>query len=103
MKIKIGHLEWRVVLNSEALDHDYGKCNDTKCEIHISGEQNDREFVSTLLHEMMHATFYAYGLRNKYKEDDEEHICGTVANGLAQAFCENKKLIKLLKEKIDNG
>jgi Zn-dependent peptidase ImmA (M78 family) len=104
MKLKIGHLEVKVILDSGHLDGELGKFNDVKSELHVGRDLSPREFVSTLLHEIMHATAYAYGLRSHLlkDKDSEEIICETLGNGLAQALCENRELIKLLKSKVEN-
>lgn len=105
MKLKIGHLEVKVILDSKYLGDEIGKFDDRVAELHVAGDLGEREFVATLIHEILHAITYSYGLRATLlkEQDDEEHICEVFGNGLAQAFCENKSLINLLKEKITNG
>lgn len=49
--------------------------------------------LHTLLHELMHAIHYEYGMHNT-EDVNEEFICDTVGHGFAQIFMDNPKLLE---------
>ena len=53
--------------------------------------------TNTLLHEILHAIFYQYGLCEDVG-DKEEKIVNTTANGLSSVFVDNPWLIDYIKK-----
>lgn len=47
----------------------------------------------TLLHEIMHAVFYEYGIQ---PQDDEERTIRVMSTGLTQVFLDNPEIGKFL-------
>jgi hypothetical protein len=61
--------------------------------------ENDQIEAETLLHEILHAIWSAWGLRDN-KRDDQERIVSTLSVGLATVFSANARLVTYLKEKL---
>ena len=55
--------------------------------------------ANTLLHEILHAIVYQYGLAEDIK-DKEEKIVNTLTNGLSAVFIDNPWLLDYLKDKV---
>ena len=53
--------------------------------------------AETLLHELLHAIYWAMGIRPK---DTEERIIGLMSTGLAMAIRDNPKLFQWLSEAL---
>jgi hypothetical protein len=64
--------------------------------IEIRSGQGPREEANTLIHEVLHAICYAYGLRLPFEE--EERIVNAVANGLCDFLARNPELVQYLTE-----
>ena len=59
-----------------------------------------KEMVSTLLHEIQHVILYNTGLHNLVDADMEEVLCDNFANSMAEVF-KNELLVDLIKENQD--
>tara|TARA_Y100001963_G_scaffold45434_1_gene64064 strand:- start:4840 stop:5208 length:369 start_codon:yes stop_codon:yes gene_type:complete len=55
--------------------------------------------ANTLLHEILHAIVYQYGLAEDIK-DKEEKIVNTLTNGLSAVLIDNPWLLDYLKDKV---
>lgn len=62
-------------------------------EIRIKDSLEGREVLNTLLHELIHATIYCYGLKQEFKDDEhEEKIVNVIGNALTEIFTRNPAL-----------
>lgn len=56
------------------------------------------EEANTLLHECLHAIFYAYGISMPHEQ--EEAVVNTVANGLCELIKRNPELVEYLVDRL---
>lgn len=61
---------------------------------------NQKEMVSTLLHEINHVILYNTGLHNLFDEATEEVLCDNFSNAVSEIF-KNELLVDLIKENQD--
>lgn len=56
------------------------------------------KFIDTLLHEIGHAIFWAYGI---YDDDKEERTVATMATAMVQIYRDNMWLLSLIENVLD--
>lgn len=96
--IKLGYQDIKVS-EIEAIDNTQGSYNNESHEIKIKSGMDGRERLNTMLHEILHACIYVYGLKCEFKDDEtEEKIVNALGNGLTEAFVRNKELSEFVKE-----
>ena len=59
--------------------------------------ENEQILAETLLHEIMHAIYFVFGVKEK---DRQERVVSQMSVGMASAIADNPKLIAWLKEKL---
>lgn len=75
----------------------WGYCDKARGIIVLHEEMPDKEvFKDTLLHEILHAIFSEYNLKDDMHEEDTVH---GVATGLTQVFLDNPEIGKILCKK----
>jgi len=67
----------------------FGECDCNELIIRIATGHKKSHISETLMHEIMHAIFWSYGLK---AEDDEERTITGLAAGLSQVFQDNPQL-----------
>lgn len=60
---------------------------------------NIYKFLDTLIHEINHAIWWAYGIED---DDKEERVVATMATGWVQIYRDNPGLLKFIQENIRN-
>jgi len=97
--IKLGYQDIKV---SEAdLDDAQGCYKAEQAEIRIKQGMEPREKLNTLLHEIIHACVYTYGLKDEFKDHDhEEKVVNALGNGLTDVFVRNKELIEFVRKSV---
>lgn len=80
---------------------EYGLFSPEISRIEVRQGQGPREEANTLVHEVLHAICYAYGLRLSF--DEEERIVNAMANGLCDLLARNPDLIAYLTEGLMHG
>ena len=81
--------EWN---SNEASAHGrFGECDCNTLSIRISTAHPDSHIRETLMHEILHAIFWSYGVKDI---DDEERTITGLAVGLSQVWQDNPKLYK---------
>lgn len=68
--------------------------------IFIDGDETVKQSVNTLIHEVLHAIYYTYGMREVLEDKHEEYAVNTFANGLTQVFKDNPKFLEWAKENL---
>lgn len=71
----------------------FGECSYDDLEIKISTKFKESHIRETLVHELMHAIFWAYNIK---AEDNEERTVTSMAVGWTQVLQDNKNLRKFL-------
>jgi hypothetical protein len=106
-KIKVGYKTLRVVptkdFRNPELPDQLGEfsreANLIKYRPVLSADEN----ANTLLHEVLHACFYVYGLSVPFADDkQEELIVNTLTNALVAVFKDNPKFATYLMESLDD-
>lgn len=98
--IQLGYQDIKV-LEIESIDNTQGSYNNESHEIKIKSEMGSREKLNTLLHELLHACVYAYGLKSEFEDDDaEEKIVNALGNGLTEVLVRNKELVEFIKQSV---
>lgn len=65
--------------------------------IRLDGGMNPIKAVDTLLHEINHAIYWAYGIND---DDKEERVVGTFATAWTQVFRDNPRLLQYITESL---
>ena len=71
-------------------------CRD--CTISIDKELTQSRKKETLIHEILHAIVYQWGIELDDKE--EEKICNTLANGLTTVYVDNPWLLPYIQKQL---
>lgn len=98
-KLKIAAFDFNVVSwHNRAADASgcFGECSTSEQLIRIADNLSPTRLRDILLHEILHAIWWAYRLAD---EDKEERTVTTLATGLAQVLRDNPKLREFLSEK----
>lgn len=98
--IKLGYQDIKV-LEVDAIDNTQGSYNNESHEIKIKSGMDNREKLNTLLHEIIHACVYCYGLKSEFKDDDaEEKIVNALGNGITEVLVRNRELVSFIGESV---
>ena len=99
--IKIGYRDYKI----KNLDSIVSKCNEINGQflasdgmIALSSTEDNIAHANTLIHEILHAIVYQWGIELDDKE--EERICNTIANGLTTVFVDNPSLLSYLQKQL---
>jgi hypothetical protein len=99
--IKIGYRDYKI----KNLDSIVSKCNEINGQflasdgmIALSSTEDNISHANTLIHEILHAIVYQWGIELDDKE--EERICNTIANGLTTVFVDNPSLLSYLQKQL---
>ena len=99
--IKIGYKNYKI----KSLDSIVSKCNEINGQflasdgmIALSSTEDNISHANTLIHEILHAIVYQWGIELDDKE--EERICNTIANGLTTVFVDNPSLLSYLQKQL---
>lgn len=99
-QVKIG---WRIFTieafdRLEAIGRDrYGECNKVSGVIRVDTVHGPRQTAETLLHEIMHAMFSVWALREK---DGEEEIVGTASHALCSVWVDNPEVLAWIASQL---
>lgn len=110
-KIKVGYITFDVIYlddeawaaNPELSDGDAGQTNGSRAEIHVrlATGQHEIHMKEVLLHEVLHACFYASGITIegtlRVQDDIEEYTVARVSPVLLQTLRDNPQLSKYLE------
>jgi hypothetical protein len=99
--IKIGYRDYKI----KNLDSIVSRCNEINGQflasdgvIALSSTEDNISHANTLIHEVLHAIIYQWGIDLDDKE--EEKICNTIANGLTTVFVDNPSLLSYLQKNL---
>ena len=99
-KIKVAAFDIEVVdfppFEAAALNR-FGQFTYTSLTIKIDHTIHRIKYVDTLLHELNHVIYWAYGMED---EDKEERIVGTYATAWTQVFRDNPDLLEFIKHNL---
>jgi len=108
-KIKVGYSDVRIEYVSESDDSKW--CKEHHGEfisefslIKIAKKQRPSEELNTLMHEVLHALVYIYGLNNDAgplkKTQVEEQVVAVMASGLQQIIRDNPSFMAYISKQI---
>ena len=99
--IKIGYRNYKI----KTLDSIVSKCNEINGQflasdgmIALSSTEDNISPTNTLIHEILHAIVYQWGIELDDKE--EEKICNTLANGLTTVYVDNPWLLPYIQKQL---
>ena len=99
--IKVGYKSYKV----KKLDSIVSKCNEINGQflasdgmIALSPTEDNISHTNTLIHEILHAIVYQWGIEIDDKE--EEKICNTLANGLTTVYVDNPWLLPYIQKQL---
>ena len=99
--IKIGYKNYKI----KSLDSIVSKCNEINGQffasdgtIALSSTEDNISHANTLIHEILHAIVYQWGIELDDKE--EEKICNTLANGLTTVYVDNPWLLPYIQKQL---
>ena len=108
-KIKIGYQELTLGTQDPTFQNDidsYGEFDHKKNSILITKDLSDLDYSCTLIHEILHAIVYYYGLTQSGQPLDsdskEEIVVNNISNGLTAALKDNPLLLKELAHRLHN-
>jgi hypothetical protein len=98
--IKLGYQDITII-QVDSIDNTQGSYTNDTHEIKIKSGMVGREQLNTLLHELLHACVYAYGIKSEFGDDDkEEKVVNALGNGLTEVLVRNKELVAFIKESV---
>jgi hypothetical protein len=102
-KVKVAGYDFNIVdwppIQAEATGR-YGECSAQELEIRIRTDKQMSHTVNTFIHEVSHAIYWVYGIRD---EDAEERIVEMMGNGWAQVYRDNPDVLRFLNEAFKQG
>lgn len=96
MKLTIGHMDYSVLTMADSDDeraNAFGWCSSEDRKIRIDADQPPLRQLETLLHEVLHAALFEYGLRHM---PEEERIVLALGGALAGIIRNNKNFLPVL-------
>jgi hypothetical protein len=98
--LRIGPFDVHIETREKLADEDtWGTYNGASLIMQFqSGQPSNTFAVDTVLHEINHAIYRIFGLR---EGDDEERIVGVMATGITQVLRDNPKLVAWLREILE--
>jgi hypothetical protein len=104
-EVKIGYATYTIIPKNKewgVKNKAAGQTVSYNSRIYYDRTQNEQELPNTIIHEILHAIGYVFGI--KYKNDEqEEAIVNALANGLHTTFRDNPNLLDWLKLKIEKA
>ena len=98
--IKLGYQDITVT-EVDSIDNTQGSYDNDSHEIKIKSGIGNREQLNTLLHEILHAIVYGYGLKCEFKDDEhEEKVVNALGNGLTEVLVRNKELVAFIGKSV---
>lgn len=94
--VRVGPFDVQIVGVSTRESFSRARCGEfssTLLRITMDADAPAQKLVDTLWHEIMHAVYWAYNLRDG---DDEERMCATLASALTQIHRDNSEMIRLM-------
>jgi len=73
----------------------YGEFSANEMEIRIDMSMHSEKVLDVFLHELYHAVFWVYGIRD---EDKEERICDQLSAGMSQVYIDNPDILRFINE-----
>ncbi len=99
--IDISYMRLEVVEREHYLSRqDLGSLHYDQQVITVRAGMNDAEEANTVLHECLHAIFYAYGINMTHEQ--EELVVNTVANGVCELIKRNPELVAYIVDKLSD-
>lgn len=98
--IRVAAFDFAVVTTSMAeatAEHRLGSFSALQNRIAITPDADRMKVLDTLLHEILHAAWWAYGVRDS---DDEERTVATLSTALTQIFRDNPDLLRFIGESV---
>jgi len=95
-RIKVGAIDYAVVVVSNLPEDDYGYCDPRLQRIALSSDQNKQAAADTLLHEILHAIWHESGLFS-LKRPDEETIVRITSTWLCLVFRDNPETLTFIR------
>jgi Zn-dependent peptidase ImmA (M78 family) len=106
--VKIGYQEITLIDQESTFQNtfdSYGEFDHRKNTITISKDLSDLDYSCTLIHEIVHAVCYYYGLTQSGQpldtENKEEIVVNNISNGLTSVLKDNPFILKLLANKLN--
>ena len=99
-KIKVGAYVFTVEPMTKDYFHQskrYAEFDNYNSVIKVYMDVSNAHILDSLLHEINHALYFAYGIRD---EDNEERTVTKIASGWAMIYKDNPKLLDTIKELI---
>lgn len=97
--VQIGYQD--IKISEEDLVEAQGCYQAEQSKIRIKEGMEAREKLNTLLHEILHAAIYTYGLKKDFKDDeDEERLVNALGNGLTEVLVRNKELLEFIRQSV---
>lgn len=94
-KLKVGGFVYSILRDEKVSGHSdtYGTTHLGTQTINIAPDLNGAKTEATFLHEVLHAIWHTYGLKEAgFDRKQEEQIVEALSNGIYQVFKDNKLL-----------
>lgn len=95
-QVKVGPHQVSIAFVGE-LEDCFGDYDKHKERIRVDTNISDTQIADTLLHEILHAVHYIYGIKD---EHEEEQIVTVTATALSQVIQDNPKVMKFITSKL---
>ncbi len=100
--VKVGYQNVEVYIISpdddKKLEDSEGYYESSQAKLVINKNQCKEEQFATLIHELLHAAFFTYGMKEIIKNPKkEEYIVATLGNAVTQVLRDNPGLMKVIR------
>lgn len=82
----INSINWKIEMNDSLPENIFGQTNYALCKIYLNPSCDKVNLERTLLHEIMHAYIYSYGL-HFIETFDRETICEFISHNFGNIRC----------------
>lgn len=102
-KVKIGVFDFAIEdwhPRTAAHKRAYGECETANLVIRIDQSYDQRKVADSLLHEILHAVFWAWGVEDG---DKEERLVNTLSTAICTVWRDNPDVIAWLNENLSDA
>lgn len=94
------HLGYQdIKITSKDFGEAQGFYSSDRHEISINSALYGIEVFNTLIHEILHACVYVYGLKEEFKDEDhEEKVVNALGNALTEVLTRNPELVSWISK-----
>lgn len=95
--IRLGYQDIKITVKD--YEEAQGSYSSDRHEISLNVALEGSEVLNTIVHEILHAGIYIYGIREEFKDSDhEEKVVNALGNAFTEVLVRNPKLVSWISK-----